>query len=138
MYPGFQGILLVSKISRFSVTRSPLPGPLRFGAKGPNIFEFNTSALLEKALKAFTSHFKFEQTFVFLHFIFLGARVWTPIPHPRYQSPAGYIAEIAVKSLEPKFSQWGSFNYYVRKISEAYQGVRNVSVSENFALVLNE
>ena len=32
------------------------------------VFEFNTSALLEKALKAILSHFKFEQTFFFCFF----------------------------------------------------------------------
>lgn len=36
------------------------------------MFEFNTSALMEKAQKALPSHFKFEQTFVFLLFIFFG------------------------------------------------------------------
>ena len=35
------------------------------------VFEFNTSTLLEKALKAILSHFKFEQTFFFCFFFWL-------------------------------------------------------------------
>ena len=54
-------------------------------------FLHNTSILLEKALKA-PSHFKFEQAFVFLLFIFLGAIVWVLIPHPHYHNSAGYVA----------------------------------------------
>ena len=42
------------------------------GAEGPKIFEFNTSALLEKALNALPSHFKSEQTLP----------IPPPIPHP--------------------------------------------------------
>ena len=42
----------------------------------PKILEFNASTLLEKALKALPSHFKFEQTFVFFafyyHYYFFG------------------------------------------------------------------
>ena len=68
----------------FSFTRIPQ----MMGTEGPKMFEFNTSTVLEKALKALPSHFKFEQTFVFLLFIFFLA----PIPHPRYQNLAGYIA----------------------------------------------
>lgn len=50
------------------------------GTEGPKSYEFTTSTLLEKALKALSSHFKFEQTFVFLLFLyFLCARVWVPI-----------------------------------------------------------
>ena len=54
-------------------------------------FLHNTSILLEKTLKA-SSHFKFEQAFVFLLFIFLGALVWVLIPHPHYHNSAGYVA----------------------------------------------
>ena len=62
----FSGIPLVSKITRFSVTQSPLPQ-----SEGPKIFEFNTSKLLKKALNALPSHFKFEQAFVFRLSFFL-------------------------------------------------------------------
>ena len=43
----------------------------------PKILEFNASTLLEKALKALPSHFKFEQTFVFFCFLLL-LFFWTP------------------------------------------------------------
>ena len=52
------------------------PPPL-VGSERQKMFEFSTSTLLEKALKALPSHFNFEQTFLFLLCIFfLGARVW--------------------------------------------------------------
>ena len=54
------------------------------------VFEFNTSALLEKALKAILSHFKFEQTFFFA--FFLATRVWEQILQPWYQNPAGNVS----------------------------------------------
>ena len=63
----------MSKINRFfffSFTRIPQ----MMGTEGPKMFEFNTSTVLEKALKALPSHFKFEQTFVFLLFIFFWRR----------------------------------------------------------------
>ena len=44
------------------------------GVEGPNNFELSSSTLLEKALKALPSHFKFDQSFVsFLIFNFWGA-----------------------------------------------------------------
>ena len=61
------------------------------GAERPNIFEFNTSTLLEKTLKAPPSHFKFKQNFIFF-LLFWGARVWVPMPLPQYQNPNGYVA----------------------------------------------
>ena len=65
----------------------------------------------------------------------------------------GYIMEaMARNKLRTGHQYWGSFIYYVRKIFRntnisyhlirtrtcAYQGVRNVSFSENFANVTNE
>ena len=86
----FGGIPLISKVTRFSVTRSP---PSHGGSTGPKTFEFNTSRLVERHLRHLvvilsSSRFLF---FCFL-FFFLGTRVWAPIPHPRYQNPAGYVA----------------------------------------------
>ena len=49
------------------------PPPL-VGAERQKMFEFSTSTLLEKALKALPSHFNFEQTFLFLLCIFF----WVP------------------------------------------------------------
>ena len=85
---------LVSKFTRFSVTRSP-PLPLfpHGGAEGPKTFEFNTSTLLEKALRALPIRLKFEQTFIFMLFIFFGggggggARIWALEFGCRYRIP---------------------------------------------------
>lgn len=56
------GISLVSKITRFSITRSRT---YMAGTEGLKGFEFNTSTLLQKAHKALSSHFKLGQTFLF-------------------------------------------------------------------------
>ena len=68
------------------------------GAKRPSkIFEFT---LLEKTLKALPCHFKLEQNFIFCFLLFWGgARVWVPMPLPRYQSPTGYVAVYINSSL---------------------------------------
>ena len=81
----------ITKITHFSVTRRA------------KTFEFNTSILLEKTLKARPRHLKFALTFTFFCFLFTylficlfiyyyhyyffggwGARVWPLILHPQF------------------------------------------------------
>ena len=79
------GIPFVSNISPAlvsSVTRDPLP--FMVGDQRPKRFEFNTSTLLEKALKALPRHFRLKQTFVFLFFIFLGADIASAVLKSRW------------------------------------------------------
>ena len=58
-YPEIFWDPLVSKITPFSVMRSPSPHPppSMVRTEGSKSFEFNTSTLLEKALKALLRHF---------------------------------------------------------------------------------
>ena len=60
----FRGIPRVSKITFLVLYEAPYPSMV--GAEGPEIFEFNTSALLEKSLKAIHS-----SRLVFFAFYFL-------------------------------------------------------------------
>ena len=72
-------------------------------ADGLKNFEFNTSTLLEKAFKAFPSHFKFKQIFAFFSLFFgRGTRVWVPISHLPYQNPTRYVAELQYKIRKKK------------------------------------
>ena len=48
-------------------------------AEGPKFFEFNTSTLLEKALKALPTQIKSEQAFAFLLFILFGVQLDTSL-----------------------------------------------------------
>ena len=48
-------------------------------AEGPKFFEFNTSTLLEKALKALPTQIKFQHAFAFLLFILFGVQLDTSL-----------------------------------------------------------
>ena len=48
-------------------------------AEGPKFFEFNTSTLLEKALKVLPTQVKSEQAFAFLLFILFGVQLDTSL-----------------------------------------------------------
>ena len=68
-----------------------VPYPSMVGAEEPKKFEFNTSALLEKSLKAPPSHSS-RLLFFFCFLFSLGARVWALIPCLQYQERAGYVS----------------------------------------------
>ena len=58
-----------------SLVTCKVPHAVMVVAEGPKFFEFNTSTLLEKALKALPTQIKFEQAFAFLLFILFGVQL---------------------------------------------------------------
>ena len=77
-------------------------------AEGSKNFEFNTSTLLKKALKALPSHFKFEQTFVFLCFIFWGGRKSLGVD----TASVGYIAALFQSAIRELHSNLSFFVFF--------------------------
>ena len=81
----FFGIPLVSKITCFSVKRSPL------GAEGQKILCLILVHCWKRHLRHFPVILSWSR-FLFFRFFFFGARVWVLILHLWYQNPNGYVA----------------------------------------------
>ena len=66
-------------LKSLSLVKCKVPHAPMVVAEGPKFFEFNTSTLLEKALKALLTQIKFQQAFAFLLFILFRVQLDTSL-----------------------------------------------------------